>query len=165
MTYWLIHIKRFIQNGWFNRNLTSEAIVNRPCPKWNTSCALAVLQTYIDRHVSVKSTRPYGVPFLILAFRSVNRYAPSIRTSAEPTLGRALRHESADSEEDREGLGCLLGQGLMDRWITGSLDSFKNWSIHGMKHPVAALLYKTSSTFVLAASRTCADIQKSALLV
>ncbi len=47
-------------------------------------------------------------------------YAPSIRTSAEPALEQAqqqtvkaaLRHESADSEEDREGLGCHLGQGL-----------------------------------------------------
>ncbi len=45
------------------------------------------------------------------------RYAPSIRTSAEltadffPTVKAALPHESADSEEDREGLGCHLGQG------------------------------------------------------
>ncbi len=33
---------------------------NWPCPKWNTSCALAVLQTYNGRRVrvSVKSTRP-----------------------------------------------------------------------------------------------------------
>ncbi len=32
----------------------------RPCPKWNTSCALEVLQTYNGRRmrVSVKSTRP-----------------------------------------------------------------------------------------------------------
>ncbi len=43
--------------------------------------------------------------------------APSIRTSAEstadfyPTVKAALRHKSADSEEDREGLGCHLGQG------------------------------------------------------
>ncbi len=28
------------------------------------------------------------------------------------TVKAALRHESADSEEDREGLGCHLGQGL-----------------------------------------------------
>ncbi len=28
-----------------------------------------------------------------------------------PTVKVALRHESADSEEDREGLGCHLGQG------------------------------------------------------
>ncbi len=52
MTYWIIHIKRFVQNGWCNRNETSETI-------W------------------------------------------------------------------------------MDRWITGSLNSFKNWFIHGMKHRVA----------------------------
>ncbi len=51
-------------------------------------------------------------------------YAPSIRTSAEPalrassaadfypTVKAALRHESANSEEDRECLGCHLGQGL-----------------------------------------------------
>ncbi len=31
-----------------------------PCPKWNTSCALAVLQTYNGRRVRmfVKPTRP-----------------------------------------------------------------------------------------------------------
>ncbi len=29
-----------------------------------------------------------------------------------PTVKAALRHESADSEEDRKGLGCHLGQGL-----------------------------------------------------
>ncbi len=29
-----------------------------------------------------------------------------------PTVKAALRHESANSEEDREGLGCHLGQGL-----------------------------------------------------
>ncbi len=71
------------------------------------------------------------VPFLILAFRRVlarlpfcGRYAPSILTSAKPVLGEsstadfyptvkaALRHESADSEKKREGLGCHLGQGL-----------------------------------------------------
>ncbi len=28
-----------------------------------------------------------------------------------PTVKAALRHESADSEEDREGLECHLGQG------------------------------------------------------
>ncbi len=28
-----------------------------------------------------------------------------------PTVKAALRHESVDSEEDREGLGCDLGQG------------------------------------------------------
>ncbi len=27
------------------------------------------------------------------------------------TVKAALRHENADSEEDREGLGCHLGQG------------------------------------------------------
>ncbi len=43
--------------------------------------------------------------------------APSIRTSAEPaanfypTVKAALRHESVDSEEACEGLGCHLGQG------------------------------------------------------
>ncbi len=48
---------------------------------------------------------------------------PSIHTSAVPhwceltadfylTVKATLRHESADSEEDREGLGCHLGQGL-----------------------------------------------------
>ncbi len=39
------------------------------------------------------------------------RYAPSIRTSAEPafcpTVKAALRHECADSVEDREGLGAI----------------------------------------------------------
>ncbi len=34
------------------------------------------------------------------------------RTDYYPTLKAALCHESADSEEDREGLGCHLGQGL-----------------------------------------------------
>ncbi len=29
-----------------------------------------------------------------------------------PTVKAALRQESADSEKDREGLGCDLGQGL-----------------------------------------------------
>ncbi len=29
-----------------------------------------------------------------------------------PTVKATLRHESADSEEDREGLGCHLGQDL-----------------------------------------------------
>ncbi len=52
------------------------------------------------------------------------RYAPSIRTSAEPALGRAdfyptvkaeLHHESADSEKDSKGLGCHLGHGWMMR--------------------------------------------------
>ncbi len=32
-----------------------------------------------------------------------------------PTVKAALRHESADSEEDREGLGCHLGQGPSER--------------------------------------------------
>ncbi len=31
-----------------------------------------------------------------------------------PTVNAALRHERADSEEDREGLRCHLGQGLSD---------------------------------------------------
>ncbi len=38
-----------------------------------------------------------------------------------PTVKAALRHESADSEEDREGLGCHLGQGQRQ-----SLASFLN---------------------------------------
>ncbi len=72
-----------------------------------------LLRSYNGRRVSVKST---GVPFLILALRRVlvcAPFAPSIRTSAElaadfyPTVKAALRHESADSEED---LGCHMGQ-------------------------------------------------------
>ncbi len=33
------------------------------------------------------------------------------RSRLLPTIKAALRHKSADSEEDREGLGCHLGQG------------------------------------------------------
>ncbi len=33
-----------------------------------------------------------------------------------PTIKAALRHETADSEEDHEGLGCHLGQGLSRAW-------------------------------------------------
>ncbi len=32
------------------------------------------------------------------------------------TVKAALRHESADSEEDHESLGCHLGQGLSRAW-------------------------------------------------
>ncbi len=36
----------------------------------------------------------------------------TLLTDFYPTVKAALRHESADSEEDRKGLGCHLGQGL-----------------------------------------------------
>ncbi len=45
------------------------------------------------------------------------------------------------------------------------------WTVESLAHSIRstpccyALLYKTNSTFVFAASRTCADIQKSTLLV
>ncbi len=35
-----------------------------------------------------------------------------------PTVKVALRHEGADSEEDRESLGCHLGQGLTCLWYS-----------------------------------------------
>lgn len=43
----------------------------RPCPKCHTSCALTLLWTYNGHRVcvSVKSTRPLGVSFVILGFR------------------------------------------------------------------------------------------------
>ncbi len=49
-----------------------------------------------------------------------------------PTVKAALRHESADSEEDRESLGCHLGQGLTCLWysivfIYMSQASNRNW--------------------------------------
>ncbi len=56
--------------------------------------------------MSVKATRLKGVPFLILALVR----AP--QQTSYPTVKAALRHESAESEEDHEGLGCHLGQGL-----------------------------------------------------
>jgi len=34
-----------------------------------------------------------------------------LRRGLYPAVKAALRRESADSEEDREGLGCHLGQG------------------------------------------------------
>ncbi len=92
--------------------------VNGPCPKWNTSCALVVLWTYKGHRVcvSVKSTRPEGVPFLIslcALYPNFCRGCTGARSTADfyPTVKAALRHESADTEEDREGLGCHLGQG------------------------------------------------------
>ncbi len=104
-----------------------------PCPKWNTSCALAFLWTYNGHRMclSVKATETVGCPIPHFSVQNSARerplcgsYAPSIRTSAEPALGQApqqtstrhaFRHESADSEEDRKGLGCHLGQGLCSK--------------------------------------------------
>ncbi len=61
------------------------------------------------------------------------RYAPLIRTGASseadlnPTVKAALL--SADSEEDREGLGCHLGQGLnsdsITKWLTPNIGHYK----------------------------------------
>ncbi len=134
----------------------------RPCPKWNTSCAFVVLRTYNGHRVrvSVKSTRPWNVPFLILAFRRVlasapfcGRYAPSIRTSARtgasssadfyPTVKAALRHESADSEEDREGLGCHLGQGHTRRNVKVFTATRQN------KRPTVQQTYLFSRMYIL----------------
>ncbi len=102
------------------------------CTPHNTSCALAVLRTYnghcVRMRMSVKSSGTQGVPFIIFTFRRLLAsapfvYVPSIRTSAEPALGRApqqtctrqsKRHyvtKVQDSKEDREGLGCHLGHG------------------------------------------------------
>ncbi len=100
-----------------------------PCPKWNTSCALAVLRTYNGRcvRVSVKSTRLWcPIPHfsvqkgarersLAAIMRPRSALLPSwckLAADFYPTVKAALRHESADSEEDREGLECHLGQGL-----------------------------------------------------
>ncbi len=87
-----------------------------PCPKWNTSCALAVLQTYNGRcvHVSVK-----GVEFLILAFRRVLASAPFAAVMRPRSALRPSPHWcklAADfyptvKGEDREDLECHLGQG------------------------------------------------------
>ncbi len=60
------------------------------------------------------------IPHFSIQKGARKRYVPSICTSAGAssaadfylTVKAALRHESADSEEDREGLGDHLGQGL-----------------------------------------------------
>ncbi len=88
----------------------------RPCPKWNTSCALAVLRTYNGHRVrvSVKSTRLKGVLFLILALRRVlasavvSRYLPSIRTSAVPLWGELHIRRLPDSQRGITSRKCGL---------------------------------------------------------
>ncbi len=93
--------------------------------KWNTSCATMAAACACP-------LSPWdGVPFLILAIRRVLASAllaaimrprsgllpspPWCKLAADfyPTVKAVLRHESADLEEDREGLGCNLGQGLI----------------------------------------------------
>ncbi len=52
-----------------------------------------------------------------------------------PTVNAAIRHESADSEEDREGLGCHLGQGL--RWPCGLI----SWCLVGNQSYIGLLSF------------------------
>ncbi len=73
-----------------------------PCPKWNTSCALVVLRTYNGGFAAVMRHRSALLPTPHWCKLAADFY---------PTVKAALRHESADSEEDREGLGCRFGQG------------------------------------------------------
>ncbi len=60
-------------------------------------------------------------------------YAPWACTGASstadlyPTVKAALRHESVDSEEDREGLGCHLGQGLEVAYAESHLSQKNQW--------------------------------------
>ncbi len=72
--------------------------------------------------VSVKSTRPSGIPFVILGFRRPlcalelhfcrAHSGASVAADFYLTVEAALRHKSVDSVEDPKGVGCHLGQGL-----------------------------------------------------
>ncbi len=81
--------------------------------------------------------------FVILAFRRVlgsglsSAFHPhfcractmSFATDFYLTVKVALRHESVDSEEDRQGLGCHLGQGLVNFLFTKSLQDQRATSL------------------------------------
>ncbi len=113
-------------------------------------------------------------PFLILAFRRVLASAPfvaimrprsallssphlcKLATDFYPIVKAALRHESADSEEDREGLGGHLGQGLL-MWYYGdhSAQMCSSWSssadrpgvLHQVQREDAADAFKSLSRY------------------
>ncbi len=110
-------------------------------------------------------------PFLILAFRRVLASAPFVaimcprsallpsphwcKLAADfyPTVKAALRHESADSEEDREGLGGHLGQGLL-MWYYGdhSAQMCSYWS-SSADRPVCYIKYR-EKTLLMRSNRS-----------
>ncbi len=71
------------------------------------------------RRVPVKFRRVLASAPFVAVMRPLSTLLPSphwckLAADFYPTVKAALRHESADSEEDREGSGCHLGQGLYE---------------------------------------------------
>lgn len=128
----------------------------RPCPRWNTSRALEVLWTYDGRCMRVSQVhKTVGCPY---GSEGCSRSAllPSAASDFHPTVKVALHHESPDSEEDREGLGCHLGQGLNKILFSNSCSTMTildqaiqedSSEMHAIAPPVAMLVL--SFTFLV----------------
>ncbi len=122
---WIGRVNDSMTHAWFTHALSAvhmrSVCVTYDVQKQHRLIGLSQMEhfmcTYNGRrvHVSVKSMRPKGVPFLILAFRRVlrerhlcGRYAPSIRTFAKPALGRARNRLLPDSQSGIMSWKCRL---------------------------------------------------------
>ncbi len=97
---YLFFVNGPIPNGTLHVHLWSYGLTKA------TACACPLSPR--DRGVSHSSLRS-----LCALYPNFCRGCTGARSTADfyPTVKAALHHESADTEEDREGLGCHLGQG------------------------------------------------------